>query len=263
MSDIYRSAEEVAVWSGIASSSSGEALRLLLAPKEPSIENGGDHELDIEPTSNPSIEYNERLLNEVFSRPSWSRSWAIQEIVCAKKVTLRWGSHSLDWEDMRSVDSLFNYDQTGVDIHPRAAAAALQRLRQDYLFGSSLELDDLLIVARHHFCSDRADKIFSLLSPLNEADAANQLLKVDYTKHWTLIFGLATQLILTKAQDLDILSYSVGWEDQGLRRWRMPQPPGIAVDLSQPPFRLSSWVPSWNKLGPPLLQVDLYSVDRD
>ena len=51
------------------------------------------------------------------------------------------------------------------------------------------------MVARHHFCSDPADKIFSLLGLLNEADAANQLLKVDYTEHLTLLFGLATQLI--------------------------------------------------------------------
>ena len=127
MTDIYRSAEEVAACLGIASSSSEEALQLLLAPKELSIENGAGHELDIEPTSDPSIEYNERLLIEVFSRPLWSRSWVIQEIVCAKKVTLHWGPHSLDWEDMRSIDSLFNYDQTSVDIRPRAAAAALQR----------------------------------------------------------------------------------------------------------------------------------------
>ena len=241
MSDIYFSAEEVAAWLGSESSSSGEAMQLLLVPKESADKNGGGTETEMKPSSKTSVKHHRRPLNELFSRSLWKRSWVIQEIVCAKKVTLHCGPHSLDWDNMKSFDDFHIYDRTGEDRQLRAAAEALQRLRHEYLRGSPLGLNHLLFATRDHSCTERRDKIFSMLSLLSEADAADALLGVDYTKPWTLIFGLATQFILTKSQDLNLLSYSAeSSDDDGL----------------------PSWVPNWIRLESPPLKADLYNVDR-
>lgn len=240
MSDIYLSAEEVAVWLGRESSSSKEAMQLLLAPKEQYDENGGGIATGIEPCSKQSVKHHGHLLKEVFSRPLWQRSWVIQEIVCAKKVTLHCGPYSLDWDDMRSFDGFQIYDCTSTDRRLRAAAAAVQKLRYKYLQGSRLGLSHLLFATRYHACTHPADKIFSMLSLLSEADAADELLRVDYTKPRDLIFGLATQFILTKSQDLNLLSYSAERSnDNGL----------------------PSWVPNWMHLESPPLKADLYNVE--
>lgn len=240
MSDIYLNAEDVAVWLGRESSSSEEAMQLLLAPKEQSDENGGGTTTGSKSCSIQSVKHRGRLLYEIFSRPLWTRSWVIQEIVCARKVTLHCGPHSLDWEEMRSFDDFQIYDYTSTDRRLRAAAAALQKLRREYLHGSRLGLSDLLLATRDHSCTHPADKIFSMLSLLSEADAADELLRVDYTKPSDLIFGLATQFILTKSQDLNLLSYSAERSDDD---------------------GLPSWVPNWMHLESPPLKADLYNVE--
>ena len=239
MSDIYSSAEEVAAWLGSESPSSREAMQLLVASKESANEIGGGTKTERKSFSQTSVKHHRRLLNELFSRSLWTRSWIIQEIVCAKKVRLHCGPHSLDWDNLKNFTAFHIYDRTGEDRQLRAAAEALQRLRHEYLRGSPLELDDLLFATRDHLCTDPRDKIYSMLSLLSEADAAGALLRVDYTKPWTLTFGLATQFILTKSQDLDLLSYSAeSGDDDGL----------------------PSWVPNWIHLKSPPLKAHLYNV---
>lgn len=241
MSDIYRSAEEVAVWLGQESPSSGEAMQLLLEPKEPTAKNAVSSDTDVIRASKLPLNKNGRVLDELFSRRLWGRSWVIQEIVCATRVTLHCGTNSLDWEDMRSIDKLHNYYNADEDRDSRAAAAALQNLRHKYLSGLRLGLDELLLITRNHSCTVPEDKIFSLLSLLSEADAANELLAVDYAKPWTLVFGLAAQYILIKSQKLNLLSYSVGMGNIN---------------------GLPSWVPDWSHLDSPRLTFDLFNVDR-
>ena len=239
MSDIYFSAEEVAAWLGSESSSSGEAMHLLMASKESIDENGGGINTQRKSFSKTSVKHHRHPLNELFSRSLWKRSWIIQEIVCAKKVRLHCGPHSLDWDSMKSFDDFHIHDRAVEDRQLRASAEALQRLRHEYLRGSPVELDHLLFATRNHSCTEPRDKIFSMLSLLSEADAADALLRVDYTKPWTLIFGLATQFILTKSQDLNLLSYSAeSSDDDGL----------------------PSWVPNWMLLKSPPLKADLYNV---
>ena len=239
MSEIYRSAEEVAAWLGEASSSSGQAMQLLLALPEPSADEKVSTEIAIKSSSKQSVDHSGHVLNDLFSRPYWRRSWVIQEIVCAKKVTLQCGPHSLDWEDMKSIDSLYNHN--AIDSRDRAAAVALQSLRQSYRFGERLGLDHLLFATRHHLCTNVEDRIFSLLSLLSKADAADPLLQVDYMKSWTLIFGLATQFILTKSQDLNVLSYAAERREE---------------------YDLPSWVPLWTRVESPPLNARLYRVDE-
>ena len=239
MSEIYRSAEEVAAWLGGASSSSGEAMQLLTALREPSAGEKVSTESAMNPASKQSVDHAGHVLKELFSRPYWRRSWVIQEIVCAKKVTLHCGPHSLDWEDMKSIDSLHNY--TAIDSGDRVAAAALQSLRQSYRSGERLGLDHLLFATRGQLCTNQEDRIFSLLSLISKEDAADPLLQVDYTRHWTFVFGLATQFILTNSRDLNILSYAAERREG---------------------FDLPSWIPDWTYLESPPLNARLYCVDE-
>ena len=110
---------------------------------------------------------------------------------------------------MKSFDDFHFHDLTGEDRQIRAAAEASQRLRQYYLCGSPLELNHLLFATRSHSCTELRDKKPSILNLLSEVDIADTLLRVRCTKPWTIIFGLAPQLILTKSiADLNVPSYS-------------------------------------------------------
>ena len=213
-------------------------MQLLLTLQEPSTDEKVSTKMAMNSDSEQSVDHSGNVLDEFFSRPYWRRSWVIQEIVCAKKVILHCGPHSLDWENMRSIDSL--YDHTAIDSRDRAAAAALQSLRQSYRSGERLGLDHLLLATRDHLCTKPEDRIFSLLGLLSKADTADPLLQVDYMKRWDLVFGLATQFILTKSQDLNILSYAAGRE-----QW----------------YCLPSWVPNWTDLESPPLKALLYRAD--
>lgn len=245
MSDIYRSAEEVAAWLGKARSSSGEAMQLLRSNKGLSADEASGPDSDIVSNSELSAEHNGRILNELFSRSLWTRSWVIQEIVFASRVTLHCGAHSLDWEDIRRIDKLptcTHDEKANQHCNPRAAASALQKLRREYLSGSQLGLDELLRITRNHSCTMLADKVFSLLGFLPGPDAGEDLLKVDYERSWTLVYGLAAQYILIRTQNLNLLSESGGTTNNE---------------------RLPSWVPDWSRLFSSLITSDLYNVNGD
>ena len=69
MSEIYRSAEEVAAWLGEASSSSGQAMQLLLALEEPSADEKVNTEIVMNSASKQSVDHSGHVLDELFSRP--------------------------------------------------------------------------------------------------------------------------------------------------------------------------------------------------
>ena len=202
----------------------------------------------------PISKHKAEILDDLFSRPLWRRSWVIQEVVLATKVKLHCGPCSLDWD---SISTIENTDHNRRSLHITSTehetrrresyksylggpAAALQRLRREHRSGIRLELEDILLLTRSHYCTAPQDKIFSILSLLSEADATNDLLQVDYTVSWTEVFRLAAAFILMKSQTLNLLSLAT------------------RSDIAP---RLPSWIPNWTDLKFPHLEAKLYKAD--
>ena len=277
MSDIYRSAIEVAAWVGNEDAYSDKAIRLLDASA-----NGIDEADEIVESDSPNcptgfrVGYYRKLgpitrhapeagisirsesrhsrgsegsnmycLDVFFQRLFWKRSWILQEIICAKKVTLYCGiaSASVDWDKVKNIRSLhvqIEYSCFGADENdPRLQAATLQQLRRDRLGGVSHGLLELLDLTRTHHCTVPHDRIYSLLSLLPKSDRDNELLIVDYAKSPAEVYALATQFIIAELKNLRVLLYT-----------------SARLDTSLP-----TWVPDWSHLRPSTLDTDLYTAD--
>ena len=253
ISDIFRSARNVVAWLGEENETSERAMRLLTDSSADTIK-GIEKSLAERDFTSCGSPHGAGILDELFSRPLWSRSWIIQEVVCAQQVTLHCGSISIDWDKMCNIANLPSYGRPhhldgcqGLEAsqlinenYKRAPAVALQQLRQGYLAGQRLELADLLQLARRHHCTAQHDKIYSILSLLPNSDAKSSLLKVDYNKTWEDAYSLAAEFIINKSQDLEILY----WIDPMLKARGLP-----------------SWVPDWRHIVPPLLKVKLFNAD--
>ena len=260
MFDIYRSADDVAVWLGSENESSKDAMRLLKSPL-----GIPKDELDIKGKKRSSeavvTTSNAVALDELFLRSIWWRSWAVQELVCGNRVMLYCGYDSVDWDQMRPIDEIYNENeikcrphhrdpqrsvQGPADFSPRSNAMSLQKLRQEYRSGKRPALIELLDFTQRHSCNRPEDKIFSLLSLLEAADIESFNAVIDGS-HWSIgpsqEYSAAAQFIITKSQDLDILSYALG------------------ESLAIPQSSLPSWVPNWAKLRTPTLDIGLYNAD--
>lgn len=91
MTDIYRAATDVVVWLGLATEESDRGLSHL-------------HVADESPPE-PSIF---APLNDILGRPLWRRSWLIQEVVVANRVSVLCGHLSIEWDNIRDVKKLQN-----------------------------------------------------------------------------------------------------------------------------------------------------------
>ena len=253
MFDIYRSADEVAVWLGHGSASSKEAMLLLHNSSDTSVE-----ESDVVAKEAGLVPEAVHTLDELFSRPIWRRSWVIQEIVCAKRLMLHCGHVSLDWDNMRDINDIYGDKESQFlpwymprdrkssrsiqgpqEDSPRANASLLQRLRQEYRAGKRPELIELFYLARNHSCNRSEDKVFSLLSLLADADVAS-LRSIRFESTTIDYYSVATQFTIMKSQELEILSYAPpkAWEGE----W-------------------PSWVPNWESLDTPFLDIRMYKAD--
>ena len=277
MSYIYRSAIEVIAWVGMEDAYSDKAIRLLDAsaneideadaiPESDSsnfpIRFQGQHSRSWSPMAlqppeargwTPSEFRNPRgsegsniyCLDVFFQRRFWKRSWILQEIICANKVILYCGtaSASVDWDKLKNLRSLHvqkEYSCLGDDEYdPRLQAVVLQQLRRGQLCGISHGLLEFLQLTHAHRCTDPRDKIYSLISLLPESDRDNELSRVNYTITRAEVYALATQFIIAKSNNLEVLSCTPAHFDTSL----------------------PTWVPDWNHLRPSILNTDLYTAD--
>lgn len=91
MTDIYRAATDVVVWLDLATEVSDEGFSHW-------------HVADESPPE-PSIF---APLHDILRRSLWRRSWLIQEVVVAKKVSVLCEHLSIEWDNIRDVKKLQN-----------------------------------------------------------------------------------------------------------------------------------------------------------
>jgi hypothetical protein len=101
MQMIYQHAKEVLVWLGPHCDTSPLAWQLVKDIYDCRGDNVTLSNL-IQPSNRPDF----NALIALFRRPYWWRIWVIQEVACAKSVTVYCGSDSIAWSDLQAVCNL-------------------------------------------------------------------------------------------------------------------------------------------------------------
>jgi hypothetical protein len=189
MRDIYSSAKSVIVWLGEENKHTLAVVDLI--QRLPSIP------MDRLRTINPLDLANTRTkammqlgdwkgCAELFQRAWFYRTWIIQEIAVASKVTVICGSHIILWEDLLYISEVFSTSKWGTQVlsifHKPgcggltvgATPYMLDGIRKGILEAGGWTLDALVFSARPFLATDPKDKIYALLG-LARASSGSEL----------------------------------------------------------------------------------------
>ena len=157
------------------------------------------------------------------NRTYWSRSWVLQEVVFATKVTIYWGMHELAWSDCVGALSLIEssierlpkswfqdrgkpYSQAEkstalrfIDISSRVARKVDDR-KSRYLLQP---LWKLLYMTRSLTCSDPRDRVFAMLGLARGAGTIS--IVPDYSSSVFHVYRTCLHFHLQQGGSLDIL----------------------------------------------------------
>ncbi|KAI0404111.1 heterokaryon incompatibility protein-domain-containing protein [Xylaria palmicola] len=202
-------------------------------------------------------------LVKLLERPWWSRVWVLQEVILAKKVTLRCGSRSLDWTHFQAFlftvirqgkRSMVRYSHRGgkfplAMVHALLLNRVTRTLPLFFLQSASffaqmadrLSMVNLMSLTYEFKATDPRDKIFALVGLLPEQGAERQAFKPDYSTTVKRQFLQVAKYFIEKAGTLEVITA------------RLPIPssdPDIrATDphstMSHRRGELPSWVPNW------------------
>ena len=209
MGEIFCAADAVYAWLGPPTSESDTVFKCINEIKELRAENkrwgeiSRDKRQDLEE------------MQDIARRTYWTRLWIKQEVVLAKEVWFLCGEHSTNWKDLQFAISLSTGSartaprrsrgsgcgtqwpvsgfgtQSSTDAGAQAVTALLHS-RSITLTKASLS--ELVARFRHAGCQDGRDRIYGLLSLVDEE--TSRAIEVDYTKpllqvlletypHWT------------------------------------------------------------------------------
>jgi hypothetical protein len=238
MAEIYKAASCVMVWLGAEEDSTHLAFELIeaLASVSPA------ERLKIVPhcvsghSSSVLLSFEHwRALARFFERAWFNRAWIIQEVIFARQIEVRCGTHKVAWEDLTMVSQFlatsiwttFFKDPGYVDsIHSAAARwhtipARLAATKKTWSSVSSDGLLYALIRCRSSTCQDPRDKVYSQLR------LGNAAIFPTYTVSIAEVFINAAKYILEHTDNLLLLTCVEGEEFQVV--------PG-----------LPTWVPDWS-----------------
>jgi hypothetical protein len=249
---IYGLARRVVMWLGPAENESDDALDLLR-------DLGAEVEVDwnrqcLQPSSQCTSEkWADQAITLPFlhgelipvwsllQRPYFRRAWIRQETRHAKKAIIYCGSGTITWADFRTAVACIIYNPI--------AAAALGGPEQRKLFVDCIQAvyDLCRLYKRNLFffnlrytqrvveCQDDRDRIYSILSLLDEPDSSMSI-KPDYSLSAAEVYTDVADLILIKQLSLTFLD-TCNWGTNSLS--------------------LPSWVPDWSISSP--VQQDIFT----
>ena len=263
MKRIYESAEEVIIWLGESNPAvdaavsrmvdihdswwspilgrTGSAHRSLATITEEDI----GHLVRHSSSSSEPDESWKAGIQDILSRPWWSRIWVYQEATapCVSGTQVLIGPHHMPLDVVLTVnqiirsiswrghsDPLFSLDQDGL-VHPAAYVqtySALRKRHQQTGRSRFLRLSDLLSALRRFDATNPRDKLYALIP--TSLDGA-ELLDVSYDKPVEQVYAEATWSMIRAHGSLDILGHC--------------SPPSQHDDDSATVPGLPSWVPNW------------------
>ncbi|KIW03599.1 uncharacterized protein PV09_05352 [Verruconis gallopava] len=180
MRDIYEKASEVIVWLGPGTSSQKKAMVSLRQA------------VDGHWSQSAALSFGTDLfmawwtVMELFERPYWKRVWTIQEILVARKLTIRLGDENLSWETLQQLAPHIGW---GRDYHYADYGKSLYMHRNDSKYES--KLCHLLVNARGFECNDPRDKVYGLLGLTSDIK-----LTPDYTASVQDVYIQTTKALL-------------------------------------------------------------------
>jgi len=177
--------------------------------------------------------------SRILERPWFSRRWVIQEVACARRLSVRIADKILSWLDFADAVDLFSDVQDQLQVQQRhmgiyrrattrlggtkgSAAVALMRLSRN-VFQRSLDsaitsrlmsLESLVLTTSSFEVSDVRDTVYSLLYLANDmhqvvdASTGSQLQNMftpDYSKHPVNIFKDFVRYSIARSKSLDVL----------------------------------------------------------
>lgn len=262
MYNIYNTARQVLVWLGDGNSDSRKAIDFMnqqLASRLQSVgfscideqanvnsqfwaqwDEGKDSQtLDaIDDFINPQHARSWCALAGLLQRPWWTRAWAVQELISARKVTVQCGRSSLPWPllDMTiqlmlrnsSLEALFGKRQQVSYSNAIEDAFAFAYERSHRILDGTGPLDFIMLmqITRYRKCQDSRDKVYSILSLL-EPDL-KKCFRPDYLQPLHVVYTDATRAHIQSTSNLHILS-------------------SCCMSQSGGRPNLPTWVPNWEQ----------------
>jgi hypothetical protein len=174
-------------------------------------------------------------MQELYSRPWFSRIWCVQEIRLAQDAVVIWDAAEMSWSEVGLAASwIFDHSQGPRDIDTEARFLSVLRVEHaDLMYNDAMERDSLLGTLRSHRewkSSNPRDMVYGLLS-LVEPQAETEALKPDYNKTEGDVFAdtvLVTIRLYSRLTTLAYISHPEGFNGHnGYRswapRWDMPE----------------------------------------
>lgn len=240
MRDIYANAHGVVIWIGSPDDLSNLAFDTLTQfASDDGTPDGSATSDELQATA-PG---RRAAIQWFISRPYFLRMWIIQEVLVARKATIRCGALHLDFDKLQTAIQRM----TGSGFFPFSAVTTnltyIGNWRTAYQENRALDFDSndnldlrLFLDCRDRSATDARDKIYSLRGIANRALAAG--IKVDYDASVERVYTDFSKHVLEIRPDLLILSAVIG-------RHR-----------SSSTYALPSYVPDWSlpKYGGGVLQ---------
>ena len=221
--DTFERAENVIVWLGEDAGDASEAFEILRTIYSSS----SDYIYILDLVNSERG----KALRKLLGRSWFRRIWIVQELVCARKATIKCGNHSMEWERfLDTAESLRDtryYGMTsGQSVYALQVLVNMRHDKKRRELMKTRHLEELLCGYRLCLASDPRDKVFALVGIAHGQIAAAYT--PDYSKDVLEVYrDLAIRLIIAE-QNPDALvhcAYIVG---------------------SKSPL-LPSWVPDWSQ----------------
>jgi hypothetical protein len=276
MNTVYRSAEIVAIWLGIAADESDlafEAMKEWKAKFDILKEQcRGSDELAVTSISSddsyffgPCGSKEQRTLDalrKIGRRPWWTRAWIVQESTIAhpSRTIIFCGDKSIDWACLRAAlqitHHVTHYERSGMSVdYQDGMTIRLDAFRQDREKGASISLLRVLRLMRAYICEDPRDKVYAALGMAMDVDE-NDIIP-DYRKTYPEVYTEVVKFFVSKPNNgpLDFLGDIV--------RSAAGTTFEHVYDSSLP-----SWVPDWKfrvRMQPleKVLDVDAYGQNSN
>ncbi|OBR09935.1 HET domain-containing protein [Colletotrichum higginsianum IMI 349063] len=219
MGKIFRKADQVRVWLGAESQTSGAAMRVLEGLDGVRSSEQIVHRLVADEDAT-------QALTLLLQRPYWTRMWVFQETVLAREATIHCGSLSAKWSTLRALDDVTGNPAWWQDPKTRkpwitGLRKAVFRISQFFIsLQDARSTINVLHSTRTLLSTDPRDKLFALIG----VSDMSHLLKADYSKPTRDVYMDFTRRLIRKDRNLAILLTAGPWNPQngadiGLPSW--------------------------------------------
>ncbi|CAF9907047.1 hypothetical protein IMSHALPRED_005426 [Imshaugia aleurites] len=241
MADVYKLAKSVVAFLGPAKSNSGHGMKTLehlgsqirydsMSGEMKPASDDVDEDWSDDRKTLPYGEKEQSGIYEILQRPWFERLWIQQEIrLSSQNAILMCGLDSVAWQSFRlAIICLFKKDWSGTQIYP-ILPSLIERVGEIIEIDNNLSYNfmDLMRQTKRCKCLDPRDRVYAILSLLNDVDKAAGI-EPDYEKTTSQVYQDVTLRLIALRQHANILTVS---------------------GLENKPSGMPTWVPDWTNFN--------------